>query len=143
MTLLFRLAEWHAFAKLRMHSESTLTLMESATATLGNIMRKFRDATCSAFKTRELPKEAAARGRRQARKQVKKASQPEKLPAGAKSNVQSKNAKGKTLNLATYKVHALADYVRTIRLFGTTDSYSTQTVGLESCSQRLHPLMYF
>ena len=128
MTLLFRLAEWHAFAKLRMHSESTLTLMESSTTALGNIMRKFRDATCSAFKTRELPKETAARGRRQARKE---ASQPEKLPAGAKSNIQSQ---GKTLNLATYKVHALADYVRTIRLFGTTDSYSTQTVGLELCS---------
>ena len=133
MTLLFRLAEWHALAKLRMHSESTLTLMESSTATLGNIMRKFRDATCSAFKTRELPKETAARGRRQARKEVKDASQPEKLP-GAKSNIQSQNAMGKTLNLATYKVHALADYVRTIRLFGTTDSYSTQTVGLELCS---------
>jgi hypothetical protein len=129
MTLLFRLAEWHALAKLRMHSESTLTLMESATAALGDIMRKFRDATCSAFKTRELPKETAARGRRQTRKQVKKASQPEKLPAGAKPNIRS-SAKDKSLNLATYKVHALADYVRTIRLFGTTDSYSTQTVGL-------------
>jgi hypothetical protein len=34
----------------------------------------------------------------------------------------------KTLNLNTYKIHALGDYVSTIREFGTTDSYSTETV---------------
>jgi hypothetical protein len=130
MTLLFRLAEWHALAKLRMHSESTLTLMESVTSALGDIMRKFRNITCPAFKTRELPKETAARARKQARKQAKKASQPEKLPTSGKLNIQSKRPKDKTLNLSTYKVHALADYVGTIRLYGTTDSYSTQTVGI-------------
>jgi hypothetical protein len=127
MTLLFRLAEWHALAKLRMHSESTLTLMESVTTALGNIMRQFRNITCSVFKTRELPKETAARGRRQARKQAKKASNS--VPVAPSAGVKSKHPSEKTLNLATYKVHALADYVRTIRLFGTTDSYSTQTVG--------------
>ena len=36
------------------------------------------------------------------------------------------------LNLFTYKFHALGDYVRTIRLFGGTDSYSTQLVGITS-----------
>lgn len=34
----------------------------------------------------------------------------------------------KTLNLNTYKWHALGDVVPAIRLFGTTDSYSTQIV---------------
>lgn len=37
----------------------------------------------------------------------------------------------KTLNLNTYKFHSLGDVVPTIRLFGTTDSYSTQTVSHE------------
>jgi hypothetical protein len=41
MTLLFRLAEWHAFAKLRMHTETTLTLMDSATEILGQELRRF------------------------------------------------------------------------------------------------------
>lgn len=34
----------------------------------------------------------------------------------------------KTWNLDTYKIHALGDYVETIRLYGTTDSYSTELV---------------
>ena len=34
----------------------------------------------------------------------------------------------KTLNLQTYKLHALGDYTETIRQYGTTDSYSTQPV---------------
>ena len=34
----------------------------------------------------------------------------------------------KNLNLSTYKYHALADYPDMIREYGTTDSYSTQTV---------------
>jgi hypothetical protein len=34
----------------------------------------------------------------------------------------------KTLNLNTYKNHSLGDYVRTIRTYGTTDSYTTEAV---------------
>jgi hypothetical protein len=34
----------------------------------------------------------------------------------------------KTLNLNTYKLHALGDYTATIRKYGTTDSYSTEAV---------------
>ncbi|KIK12991.1 hypothetical protein PISMIDRAFT_119820, partial [Pisolithus microcarpus 441] len=34
----------------------------------------------------------------------------------------------KTLNLCTYKLHALGDYTTTIKMFGTLDSYSTQSV---------------
>jgi hypothetical protein len=34
----------------------------------------------------------------------------------------------KTLNLNTYKFHALGDYTSTIRQYGTTDSYSTEAV---------------
>ncbi|KAG2046937.1 hypothetical protein BDR06DRAFT_1014331 [Suillus hirtellus] len=32
----------------------------------------------------------------------------------------------KKFNLSTYKFHAMGDYVRTIKLFGTTDSFTTQ-----------------
>jgi len=38
--------------------------------------------------------------------------------------------KPKGLNLLTVKFHFLGDYVCHIRLFGTTDSYSTQLVSM-------------
>jgi hypothetical protein len=133
MTMLFRLAEWHALAKLRMHTESTLSRMEAVTTILGRELRRFADTTCSAFSTVELPKEAAARGRRRARDQAKAGTSKESTGSSTMPGSQSKQKK-KRLNLSTYKAHSLGDYVRTIRMFGTTDSYSTQTV-----SSTVHP----
>jgi hypothetical protein len=118
MTLLYRTAEWHAFAKLRLHTESTLQHLEGLTTDLGQVMRNFRDITQSAFMTFELPKEVGARNRRQK-------SGKGKEKAGA-SNTSGR--KPKTLNLFTYKWHALGDYVRAIRLFGGTNGFSTQLV---------------
>ena len=118
MTLLYRTAEWHAFAKLRLHTESTLQHLERLTTELGQLTRKFRDTTQSAFATFELPKETEARKRRQHSGKGK-----EKAAAGSASG---KNAKH--LNLFTYKWHALGDYVRAIRLFGPADGFSTQVV---------------
>jgi hypothetical protein len=43
----------------------------------------------------------------------------------------------KSLNLNTYKIHALGDYVLAIRTYGTTDSYSTETV---SRIGAIHPI---
>ena len=115
---MYRTAEWHAFAKLRLHTESTVQHLERVTAELGQLTRKFRDATQSAFATFELPKEADARKRRQNSGKGK-----EKAAAGNASGKKSKH-----LNLFTYKWHALGDYVRAIRLFGPTDGFSTQVV---------------
>jgi hypothetical protein len=64
MKLLYRTAEWHALAKLRIHTDSSLTLLEKLTVELGQLLRKFRDVTCSTFSTVELPRETAARNRR-------------------------------------------------------------------------------
>ena len=119
MTLLYRTAEWHAFAKLRLHTENTLQHLEKLTTELGKLMRNFRDRTQSAFVTSELPKEMAAQKRRQ--KSGRKGK--EKAEAGNNSGKKPKN-----LNLLTYKWHALGDYVQAIRLFGGTDGFSTQVV---------------
>jgi hypothetical protein len=70
----------------------------------------------------ELPKEAAARGRRMTGQKGTAA----KPPAVPKTPGPSRK---KTLNLETYKLHAMGDYVNTIRAYGTVDSYSTQSVG--------------
>jgi hypothetical protein len=76
------------------------------------------------FKTMELPGETTARAHRGAQKKPANADPlappPPPLPPAT--------AKGKFLNLLTYKFHVLADYCTTIRLFGTVDSYSTQIV---------------
>ena len=115
--LLFRLAEWHALAKLRLHTDDSLDILDEATRSLGRELRKFKKFTCAVFKTTELPSEVAARQRR-SEGQL----QPESRAAGLAG------AKPKTFNLSTYKLHALGDYVNAIRMFGTTDSFTTQIV---------------
>lgn len=64
MKLLYRISEWHALAKLRMHTEDSLALMEECTKELGKLLRQFRQLTCTEFRTVELPREAEARVRR-------------------------------------------------------------------------------
>jgi hypothetical protein len=118
MKLLYRTAEWHALGKLRMHTDATLKHLESLTKEFGLLMRQFRDYTYTHFQTVELPRERAARIRQRQHDQAKT------LNTGSMSSSQ----KRKKLNLLTPKFHFLGDYVRTIRLFGCTDSFSTQVV---------------
>jgi hypothetical protein len=131
--LLFTMATWHASAKLRLHTEATLTHLEDTTTLLGQILRKFVRVTCGAFVTRELLREQAARSRRRAAAAAKKAKRPAKARDQKSSNSITAtkaptSSKRKYFNLCRYKVHALGDYAKTIRLFGTSDSYSTQVV---------------
>ena len=120
LTLLFELAYWHALAKLRLHTDTTLHFLDTSTTRLGRYMRRFKSYTCRAFHTKELPHEETACRRRKA------AVHPTSNQAAAASS----HPKTKTLNLNTYKWHALGDYANTIRRYGTTDNYSTQTVSL-------------
>jgi hypothetical protein len=122
---LFVLASWHACAKLRLHTDDTLTFLELTTTTLGTLLRHFVRVTCSAFKTKELPREQAARERRNAAKAKKTTGAPnQKVEAGSLKG----DPKMKVFNLNTFKLHSLGDYANSIRRFGTTDSYSTQIV---------------
>lgn len=123
LDLLFELATWHALGKLRMHTETTLHFLDNSTIRLGRTLRRFKQFTCDSFMTQELPKEAAARGRR-------------KPAYSAKGNLNARPAKKRAtegtrqrfFNMSTYKLHALGDYVKSIWLFGTTDNFSTQVV---------------
>ena len=146
------MAHWHGLAKLRMHTDVSLELLSQVTISFGTRIRAFQEKTCAAFSTHELEREQAARLRR--RDKVKKAAagtnsnaQKGKKPtvetesnaqkgtkAMAKTNSQPQKSRSgrqpKQFSLKTYKYHALGDYCNTIRRFGTTDSYSTQPVGL-------------
>ncbi|KAJ7144084.1 hypothetical protein C8R44DRAFT_554545, partial [Mycena epipterygia] len=127
LDLLFLLAYWHSLAKLRLHTGFTLGRLDEVTASLGCQLRHFAKHTCPWFNTKELPSEEAARGRRTAKKAAAAAKKAGTAAPGAKS-AQTGGSSSKMFNLFTYKVHALGDYIRRIRFFGTTDSYSTQTV---------------
>jgi hypothetical protein len=133
-----------------MHHDLTLDIMESVTVCLGKLLRSFADVTCPAFETRELRREADARARRQLRKVVAsqgsldisqlpsqapfrhEASLAELVSAQHQSSIQKHPPTGarrlKTFNLNTYKGHSYGDYVKTIREYGTTDSFSTEPV---------------
>jgi hypothetical protein len=184
LRLLFTLAHWHALAKLRLHNDFTLDILDSETGALGQQLRDFNNTTCSAFVTRELPREYNARIRRNAKNATairpprnddnpNMTQTPATGPADRQpfnvtiaDNLDSANGIShpppphsditerepllsaipeagvptqtgpplcnsrqlKTLNLNTYKIHALGDYVSAIKAYGTTDSYTTETV---------------
>ena len=95
-----------------MHTDNTIQILQRVTHELGNELRIFRE-TCANFMTKELRREAECRRQREA------------LNAATTT---MNDRQPKTLNLNTYKFHALGDYVSQIKLFGTTDSFSTQLV---------------
>lgn len=135
-----------------MHTDSSLALLQTLTTEFGRLIRQFRDLTCSAYNTVELPGETAARMRRNKPSGIVEVPaiavgpQSTALPSNLEhstlpsstttahptnpmaSQGQDTSRRYKTLNLTIYKLHALGDYVNCIRLFGTTDSYSTQLV---------------
>jgi hypothetical protein len=148
--LLFVMAHWHAMAKLRMHNDLTLAVMDAVTVSLGKKLRAFTENTCPAFATKELHKEYNARLRREAKKAASNASnnhatygsetigvaqttlnpQATTLPTVTHTGrpYGTSGRRAKTLNLNTFKGHSLGDYSNTIRMYGTSDSYSTEPV---------------
>lgn len=148
MDLLFVMVHWHRLAKLRMHNDITLDIMEKLTIILGEKLRTFSQDTCPAFDTKELHREYNTRIRRESEKLTNSNKNPDAptqdpsnaLPASstderthAKSNPRSVKARPSgrrkvIFNLQTYKVHLLGDYVKTIRIYGTSDSYLSEPV---------------
>lgn len=133
-SLLFTVAEWHTLAKLRMHTDLTLGWLQQCTTSFGTRIQQFQEYTCSFFETRELPSEEAARSRRQAKKAARNKKSGKAKQDTILNNSEERNApKKKVFNLLMIKLHALGDNVRTIKMFGTSDSYSTQPVSLFLC----------
>jgi hypothetical protein len=148
------MAHWHGLAKLRQHADATLAVMDRLTILLGKKLSSFEKNICSAYRTRELKREMEARGRRQAKKDAPnsttaplepQANESTSDPIGHSSGHRTSNlstdpTKGATIrratgfSLHTYKLHALGDYPSTIRMFGTTDLYSTELVNLPNSS---------
>ncbi|RXW19475.1 hypothetical protein EST38_g6369 [Candolleomyces aberdarensis] len=158
ISLLYVLAKWHSLAKLRIHTDHTVNLLDEMTTALGSQFRLFEKGICLAIKTKELPREYQARKRREARRKATVAqkngnkrrklnpshtlpTESSELPTPEAPELEQGNDPGlssgrkeKSFNLKTYKFHSLGDVAACIRTFGTTDSYSTQTPeGLHRC----------
>ena len=108
MELLYICAQWHTLAKLRLHNDFTVDFLEYTTSMLGSKMRCFAQEVCAKTPTKESEKEADARARKEGKKSASK--------------------RLASLAVFTIKWHYLGDYVSSIRWFGTSDSYSTETV---------------
>lgn len=91
LKLLYRTAEWHALAKLRMHSDASLILLEVLSVELGQLLRQFRDLTCTKFATFELPREAAARNKRRKSGQNVSAQNPNPATSSSSSSAQQRS----------------------------------------------------
>ncbi|OJT15888.1 hypothetical protein TRAPUB_1049, partial [Trametes pubescens] len=122
--MLFDLNTWHCLAKLRKITDPQITSLEHSAVDVGSDVRRFAKVTCEKYKTVDLPKEAAARGRRKAALAKKTG----KVTVGKQTREPRRR---RVFNMNTYKFHALRDYPATIRLHATTDNWSTQTGELE------------
>ncbi|THU95728.1 hypothetical protein K435DRAFT_966260 [Dendrothele bispora CBS 962.96] len=116
MDLIWDLATWHAYAKLRLHSDSTVESFRQVTRVFGDSLRKFVRKTCAEFDTTELEKEREKRVRCTKRKNGLDTS------TDPKSELHQKRA----FNTNTLKFHAMGHYPDAVVYFGTTDVYSTQ-----------------
>ena len=116
LSMLFILGTWHSLAKLRMHTDSSLRLLDDTTTCLGIALRYFTWVTCPEFATKETATEFNKRKRKEATSTTKAPGSSTRQP--------------KTFNMKTIKLHSLGDYVSHIRTYGTTDSYNTSIVSL-------------
>jgi hypothetical protein len=128
LKLLFELGTWHALAKLRIHTETTVTDLENSATRLGDLLRKFKSDVCSIYATKELPAEEAARGRRKAAKVLKSGGEAERPAVKVEDSGKKKKTKFREFTMETYKLHGLPDYPAAIRAFGVTENTSTKNV---------------
>ncbi|KAL1939913.1 hypothetical protein VTO73DRAFT_9613 [Trametes versicolor] len=126
LDLLFDTASLHGLHKLRMHVASTVQVTDAFFIIFTNTLRRFKQDTCAAYKTTELPKEARARTTRQ---QGKLGTTGVTIPpiAPATARAEAATPRQKEFNMNTYKLHSLGDYTPSITTVGTQDSYSSQT----------------
>ena len=70
LTLIFTCAYWHVLAKMRMHTDEMLALLDTVMEHLGRCLRHFQWKTCAAFNARELKQEVERRQRCESKSQT-------------------------------------------------------------------------
>jgi hypothetical protein len=82
--LLYTCSEWDSLAKLRLHTDATLSMLEDATTALGRLLRQFADRVCPNYDTRETQRETAGRQRREQRRASERAQRGNTAAPGQK-----------------------------------------------------------
>ncbi|RXW14335.1 hypothetical protein EST38_g11521 [Candolleomyces aberdarensis] len=112
VNLLYVLAHWHGLAKLRLHTDVTLDILDDLTTLLGKKFRQFVARICDQVETRELPREYQARKRREAkrkgkdRKALAKKSQDAAKTSGLAKSTSHNTAHGSSSNARQAKANA-------------------------------------
>ncbi|KAF8256632.1 hypothetical protein EI94DRAFT_1821442 [Lactarius quietus] len=142
--LLYLASYWHSLVKLRIHTEMTLKVLDHITVLFARALRHFKETTCPRFNTVETDREYQARRRAAEQRSSRGSRQPANvaLPhsTGQSFVTTAGGKRPKTFNLLTSKLHALGDYVENIKMFGMTDSYSTQIRTFELLTLTTIPL---
>lgn len=146
MSLLYVMAYWHGLAKMRMHVESSVRLLNDIYTVMGSHLRHFEQVVCPWYDTRETAKEHAKRIRAQTRITAKtmprqtsitsatssidpSGTAPASIPLSTENTRTSRTGqKSRSFNLATIKAHLLGYCPRYIHLFGTLEMLSTMVV---------------
>ena len=114
--MLFELANWHALAKLCLHTDVTLKILHASTQHMYQAVHQFTSTTCTQTQTFKCASEITVQ------------------MCCEKNNGQERNSgnrKTKVFNVInTFKYHSLGDYVDYIEHSGPTDNYMTQVVSL-------------
>jgi hypothetical protein len=102
-----------------MHINPTLDVFSQVTTSVGKSLHAFKEKTSVVFPTWEFECEWVARTQRQAKGMAAT------VPGSSKSRPTKSDGsvrEPKQLNLRTYKLHAVGDYLHTIQRVGTTES---------------------
>lgn len=93
------MACWHGLSKMRMHTESSVKLLDNAYAALGSHLRHFEQVVCPHYKTQETSKEYA--------KRICAKSGDAKKTAPSATVAVTTGRKSQTFNLSTIKAPLL------------------------------------
>lgn len=136
LTLLYRLAEWHALAKLHMHTDLTLVHLDKSTVVLGNELRHFRDKVCPSYNTVELPREEDAHYRREAKKAASSAAEEDiaapsatRLTATSHNNTSAPSISSPHVVTSSHSTATLASSAPAARAASLTDQPGQTSVG--------------
>ncbi|KAJ3537255.1 hypothetical protein NM688_g6717 [Phlebia brevispora] len=112
--LLYSIAYFHCLAKMRLHTDTSVALLDHAYSVMASHLRHFHTVICPRFQTKETTREYTARMRAQANG-----------TARGPVATESSGRKPRSFNMSTIKMHLLGYYATYIPLYGTTDGYNT------------------
>lgn len=104
MDLLFTFAYWHSLVKLRLHTDSTLGILDHWTTVLGEECRHFSIETCQSIQTKELQREYESQKRTEARKRAKQGANSNQVAPSAVSPIPNEALAGSAQPTATLNV---------------------------------------